>query len=49
MVMIRTVKEGDENAGIGEDGSSLHGRPRPYTTSSTLRLASASPDDTMPA
>jgi hypothetical protein len=49
MVMIASIEKRDEDAGIEKDGTGSHGRPRPYTTASTLVLALGSPEATVPA
>jgi Na+/H+-dicarboxylate symporter len=45
---VRTHEESDEGAGVDE-GIALHGCSRPYTTRSTVRLASAPASSMIPA
>ena len=49
MIAVGAVEERDADAGVEEDRPGAHGRARPYTISSTVRLASGSPDDSAPA
>lgn len=49
VMAVRSVEKGDEGPTIDEHRARLHGRGRPYTTRSTLWLASGSPEATLPA